>query len=188
MQCSSNIPQGVAFPEVLISAPRIVQTDSEEAMGRQNNMETVLKPNHLTFTSKHDDVIYYLPYGSRYHRSKIFSSHGTDHFSFTHISAKLLEPCSFIWRLPEIIQIPSLENTWEPHLSQAGVSHRDTNRRKEVEVKADNLSGVICGSSAGTARRKSTTLQGQAESSRVCRSQMGWIPLYKTQNLYKEIH
>lgn len=96
MQCSSNIPQGVAFPEVLISAPRIVQTDSEEAMGRQNNMETVLKPNHLTFTSKHDDVIYYLPYGSRYHRSKIFSSHGTDHFSFTHISAKLLEPCSFI--------------------------------------------------------------------------------------------
>lgn len=40
MQFSSNIPQGFAFPEVLISAPQNVKTDSEEATGRQNKMET----------------------------------------------------------------------------------------------------------------------------------------------------
>lgn len=136
MQFSSNIPQGFALPEVLISALWAVKTDSEEAMGRQRTKwKPFVKPNCLTFTSEHDNVIYYLPHGSRYYRSKTLSSYGTDHFSFICISVKLFKPCSFIWRLPEIIQIPSLENKWEPHLSQAGVSHRDTNGRKEGEAK-----------------------------------------------------
>lgn len=39
-------------------------------------------------------------------------------------------------------------------MSPAGVNHRDTNRRKEVEVKADNLSGVICGSLGGTCQEE----------------------------------
>lgn len=90
MQFSLTIPQGPAFPELLISAPKIVKADSEEEMGGRTKGKPFLKSDCCLPTS--EDVIECLPYRFGHYKSKTLSLRETDHFSFINILAKLFKP------------------------------------------------------------------------------------------------
>lgn len=162
MQFSSNIPPGICFSSGANYRPTECQNrlwggdgEAEQNGDRFWNLTALLSPpNMISFIS-------YLTAPDIIDQRPLTLTEQITSASYI-FQGSWMWSCSSIWRLPET---PSLENKWEPHLSQAGVGHRDTNRRKEGEAKADGPHWVICGLHQVNAKRKSTALRGQVKSS-----------------------